>query len=85
MASAKSSAKELAVSYSDAPVAANMQNFKPADALPYSLAKDIRPVPLSLQDLRNVDKLDFVKSKDKVYLVSAATAVPIVVDILNGK
>ena len=74
-----------AVMSTDAPVAANMQNFKPADALPYSLAKDIRPVPLSLQDLRNVDKLDFVKSKDKVYLVSAATAVPIVVDILNGK
>lgn len=69
----------------DAPVAAEMQNFKPADALPYSMAKDVRPLPLSLQDLRGLDKLNYLKSKEKVYLVSAATAVPIVVDILNGK
>ena len=69
----------------DAPVAAEMQNVEPADALPYSLAKDVRPLPLSLEDMRGLDKLDFLKSKDKVYLVTAATAVPIVVDILDGK
>lgn len=69
----------------DAPVATEMQNFNPADALPYSMAKDIRPLPLSLQDMRSLDKLDYVKSKDKVYLLSSTTAVPIVVDILDGK
>jgi hypothetical protein len=73
-----------AVMSTDAPVA-DAEKFKPADALPYSAATKVRPLPPSLRDLQSVAKLDFRKGKDKVYLVSNATAVPIVVDILESK
>lgn len=74
-----------AVMADDAPAAAETQNFKPADALPYPVTLKVRPLPLSLDDMPSVNKLDYLKGKDKVYLVTAATATPIVVDILDGK
>jgi hypothetical protein len=73
-----------AVMSEDAP-SAETQNFKPADALPYPVTLNVRPMPITLGDMPSVDKLDYLKGKDKVYLVTAATATPIVVDILDGK
>jgi hypothetical protein len=64
---------------------AESRNFKPADALPYSLTQDLHPLPQSLHDLPSLSGLDYMKGKDKIYLVSSATAVPIVVDIFDGK
>jgi hypothetical protein len=63
--------------------AAGAPQLKPADALPYALAADKHPLPLSLDDMPLLSKTDYVKSKDKVYLVSAQTS--IVVDLLDGK
>jgi hypothetical protein len=73
-----------AVMSNDTP-SAEAQNFKPADALPYPVTLKVRPLPLSLTDMPSLAKLDYLKSKDKVYLVTAATATPIVVAILDGK
>jgi len=61
------------------------QDFNPADAVPYSMAASVRPLPLSLDSMRGLAGLAYLKGKDKVYLVSTATAVPIVVDVLEGK
>ena len=57
--------------------------MKPADALPYGVSAHKHPLPLSLGDLPDLSKVDYVKSNDRVYLVSAQTS--IVVDFLDGK
>jgi hypothetical protein len=67
----------------EAPSAAATLDLKPADALPYALAANKHPLPLSLSDMPLLSKVDYVKSNDKVYLVSAQTS--IVVDLLEGK
>jgi hypothetical protein len=72
-----------AVMADDAPTLQN-RNFKPADALPYALTSYVRPLPLSLDDMPGLKKLDYIKGKNAVYLVTDATAIPIVVDILQG-
>jgi hypothetical protein len=74
-----------AVMAEKAPAPSETRNFNPADALPYSLVRDIHPLPQSLHDLPSLSGLDYMKGKDKIYLVSSTTAVPIVVDILDGK
>jgi hypothetical protein len=58
-------------------------NLKPADALPYDVSAHKHPLPLSLGDMSDLSKVDYIKSKDRVYLVSAQTS--IVVDSLDGK
>jgi hypothetical protein len=58
-------------------------DLKPADALPYSLIVKMQPLPASIGDMQGLNKLDYVKGKDKIYLVTAQTA--IVVDVLDGK
>jgi hypothetical protein len=67
----------------EAPAAAGTLNLQLAEALPYALAANKHPLPLSLSDMPLLSKVDYVKSKDKVYLVSAQTS--IVVDLLDGK
>jgi hypothetical protein len=67
----------------DASAAPGNVNLKPADALPYAVAMHQHPLPLSLSDMPIFDEYDYVKSKDKVYLVTAQTS--IVVDELDGK
>jgi hypothetical protein len=58
-------------------------DLKPADALPFQAMTHQHPLPLSLGDMPLLSKVDYVKSKDTVYLVSAQTS--IVVDALDGK
>lgn len=65
--------------------AASEQNFNSADALPYSLATNIHPLPESIRRMPSLARLDYLKAKDKIYLVTTTTAVPIVVDVLDGK
>ena len=65
--------------------AVSEENFKPADALPYSLASSLHPLPESLRSMPSLARLDYLKGKDKVYLVTTATALPIVVDVLDAK
>jgi hypothetical protein len=72
-----------AVMADDASAAGASLNLKPADALPYDVAAHQHPLPPSLRDTPLLSKVDYVKSKDKVYLVSAQTSV--VVDLLDGK
>lgn len=72
-----------AVMADDASAAPGNVNLKPADALPYALEVHQHPLPLSLSDMPILDKYDYVKSKDKVYLVTAQTS--IVVDELGAK
>lgn len=72
-----------AVMADDASVAGATLDLKPADALPYDVAVHQYPLPLSLRDMPLLSKVDYVKSKDKVYLVTAQTSV--VVDLLDGK
>ena len=72
-----------AIMADDASAAGAALDLKPADALPYDVAAHQHPLPLSLQDMPLLSKVDYVKSKDKVYLVSAQTS--IVVDSLDGK
>jgi hypothetical protein len=67
----------------EAPAAAGTLDLRLAEALPYALAANKHPLPLSLSDMPLLSKVDYVKSKDKVYLVSAQTS--IVVDLLDGK
>lgn len=64
---------------------AETRDFNPADALPYSLVRDIHPLPESIRGMPSLRGLGYMKAKDKVYLVTEATAVPIVADILDGK
>ena len=59
------------------------QDLNPADAVPFSLVGDMHPLPESLRGMPSLSKLDYVKTKDKVYLVTSQTA--IVVDLLDGK
>ncbi len=61
------------------------QNFKPADALPFAMASNIQPLPESVGKMPSLARLGYLKGKDKVYLVTTATAVPIVVDVLDAK
>ena len=61
------------------------QDFKPADALPYALAANIQPLPESVGKMPTLARLGYLKGNDRVYLVTTATAVPIVVDVLDGK
>jgi hypothetical protein len=72
-----------AVMADDASPAGASLNLKPADALPYDVAQHQHPLPLQLRDMPLLSKVDYVKSKEKVYLVSAQTSV--VVDALDGK
>jgi hypothetical protein len=62
---------------------AEQRELKPADALPYSLVVDMHPLPQSVREMPGLNQLDYVKGKDKVYVVTAQTA--IVVDVLDGK
>jgi hypothetical protein len=61
------------------------KEFKPADAVPYSMAASVHPLPLSLDSMPRLAGLAYLKGKDKVYLVTTRTAVPIVADVLDGK
>ena len=65
--------------------AAATKDFDPADAVPYSMAASVHPLPLSLDSMPTLAGLAYLKGNDKVYLVSTRTAVPIVVDVLAGK
>lgn len=65
--------------------AATTEEFNPADAVPYSMSKSVHPLPLSLDSMPSLAGLAYLKGKDKVYLVSTRTALPIVVDVLDGK
>ena len=65
--------------------AAFEQDFNSADALPYSLIQHIHPLPESIRGMPILANVDYMKGKDKIYLVTARTAVPIVVDVLDAK
>jgi hypothetical protein len=65
--------------------AAATNEFNPADAVPYAMSKSVHPLPLSLDSMPSLVGLAYLKGKDKVYLVSTRTAVPIVVDMLEAK
>jgi hypothetical protein len=65
--------------------AAATKDFNSADALPYSLAASIHRLPLTLDSMPSLAGLAYLKGKDKVYLVTTRTALPIVVDVLEGK
>jgi hypothetical protein len=64
---------------------AGEHNLMSADALPYALAADVHPLPESIRGMPILANLDYLKAKEKIYLVTARTAVPIVVDVLDGK
>jgi len=64
---------------------ADTQKFEPADIVPYALTSSIHPLPESVRGISDVGVLDYMKGKDKIYLVTTTTAIPIVVDVLDGK
>ena len=57
--------------------------LKPADALPFRLIGDMHPLPASVGNVPISKNLGYLKTSDKVYLVTAATT--IVVDVFDGK
>ena len=63
--------------------ASGAEKLAPADALPFAQVADMHPLPESLRGMPSLSKLDYVKTRDKVFLVTAETA--IVVDELDGK
>ncbi len=55
---------------------ADAAKLKPADELSTELAfNDMHPLPQSLSDIDWIKKLDYVKSKDKVFLVEPSTRI----------
>jgi hypothetical protein len=67
------------------PAFSGTRDFKPADVVPFSLAGSIHPLPEGVRDLPDMGGLAFLRSKNKVYLISTTTADPIVVDVLAAK
>lgn len=67
------------------PAFSGTPDFKPADAVPFSLTAEVRPMPESIRDIPDLSGLAYLKGKEKVYLVTTRTADPIVVDVLTGK
>jgi len=74
-----------AVMAESTPALSGARDFKPADAVPFSLAANIHPLPAGLDSIVDMRGLDYMRSKDKVYLISTTTADPIVVDVLPAK
>jgi hypothetical protein len=67
------------------PAAAVTKDFKPADVVPYAFTAQVQPLPDSLRGAPDLRGIAYMRSKDKVYLVTTTTADPIVVDVLDGK
>jgi hypothetical protein len=63
--------------------ASGAEKLTPDDALSFAQIADMHPLPQSLRDMPALSKLGYVKTGDKVFLVTAETA--IVVDELDGK
>ena len=64
------------------PAAGGIDALKPAQAVPFDQQDDMRPLPATLREIPGIEKLKYVKTKDKVLLVQPDTA--IVVDEITA-
>lgn len=74
-----------AVMSESTPAFSGTRDFKAADVVPFSLAGNIHPLPEGVRDLPDMGGLAFLRSKNKIYLISTTTADPVVVDVLAAK